>query len=461
MASESSDSHLHYDQGLPPWKKELLLRKKLSSKNRPVWAPNTKYGADFHPVRSMRLKSPENSDFLVKPCVSDNPVKMKVDSNKRYSSKAIDKLRADYLNSIKSINLNGKDDTDRNSDSSEELQYGPGIVNKLKSKYLSMTLRDNQKYSRPSLANLRRATSLENMLEDEKSSPKAHFIKKTATVQKSVKISQHHAKYLGISKGESMKRARSMDTLFKNDKPVKNGIVNEDLVIVDKDADFVSKGVHNDKELPPPDVVKQTKKIFEKTSDLVGDRRNKKTVLSKVGNVYENHDRVKPQLSPKPVFSGDKLPPRWSNKKMYPVVTSTTKRVTSPVKAAQAPRPVATAARPLPESRPPESPRADKPAQVATPVRLSVSVKPNTSAESSPLLSPVSIRSSPVSLDDVLDRSPDSPTRVASPVSKFYAENSLSSCFPRRNLMQATNTCLIKNQSAEPTSVKQVSPVLT
>lgn len=51
------------------------------------------------------------------------------------------------------------------SDSSEELQYGPGIVNKLKSKYLSLTLRDTTTKARPTILNMRRATSLENMLD--------------------------------------------------------------------------------------------------------------------------------------------------------------------------------------------------------------------------------------------------------------------------------------------------------
>ncbi|GLV43776.1 FMRFamide Receptor [Carabus blaptoides fortunei] len=51
------------------------------------------------------------------------------------------------------------------SDSSEELQYGPGIVNKLKSKYLSLTLRDTTAKPRPTILNMRRATSLENMLD--------------------------------------------------------------------------------------------------------------------------------------------------------------------------------------------------------------------------------------------------------------------------------------------------------
>lgn len=57
------------------------------------------------------------------------------------------------------------------SDSSEELQYGPGIVNKLKNRYLSLTLRESSnRRSRPSILNIlhmRKAASLENLLEDD------------------------------------------------------------------------------------------------------------------------------------------------------------------------------------------------------------------------------------------------------------------------------------------------------
>ncbi|CAA9998461.1 unnamed protein product [Nesidiocoris tenuis] len=466
------------------------------------------------------------------------------------SSKTMSKLKADYLNSIKNIESNGKSDVDGNSDSSEELQYGPGIVNKLKSKYLSMTLRDNQRYSsRPSLANLRRATSLENMLDNESdtsataansvASNSRHFIKKQSSGAGSTssgwtkghRISQHHAKYLGISSlrvggsGESMKRARSMDTLFKNDlhKPIvvrPNGmtqsvIANEDLVIVDRDTEFpICKScIPDDKELPPPDVVKQTKKIFEKPSDGLNDKRNKKTVLNKVannnvkvGSVFEKQsDRTKPQLSPKPVFNSEsRLPPKggpagpgaWSGKKIYPLVTSA-RGPSSPVKLA----PSASSAAPVASSspRPNSVVRPDAARIVAMEPKAAhppfVSIKPNLSGgtgsggnspllspvrsspvllsplRSSPLLSPV--RSSPVpqfgygkslSEDEQFDRSPEdsvsSNTSIAKelilsnlPSSKFHQgqENSIHSYLPRRNLAtpQATNPCLVKSQSPE------------
>ena len=47
------------------------------------------------------------------------------------------------------------------SDSSEEIHYGPGFVNKLKSRYLSVALRS----SGPGRPSLRRTASLEDFLE--------------------------------------------------------------------------------------------------------------------------------------------------------------------------------------------------------------------------------------------------------------------------------------------------------
>lgn len=51
-------------------------------------------------------------------------------------------------------------------DTSEELQYGPGIVSKLRCRYLSLALRQTVK-QRPTLDNMRRANSMSNLLEED------------------------------------------------------------------------------------------------------------------------------------------------------------------------------------------------------------------------------------------------------------------------------------------------------
>ncbi|XP_039438843.1 uncharacterized protein LOC120420007 isoform X1 [Culex pipiens pallens] len=52
-------------------------------------------------------------------------------------------------------------------DSAEELKYGPGIVSKLRCRYLSLALRQSANKQRPSLNSMRRATSLNNLLDEE------------------------------------------------------------------------------------------------------------------------------------------------------------------------------------------------------------------------------------------------------------------------------------------------------
>lgn len=284
------------------------------------------------------------------------------------------------------------------SDSSEELQYGPGIVSKLKTKYLSMTLRGQKRNSRPSINNLRRATSLENMLDadgnlnkDMPVTPVKDIYVKTDTknmnnqpicVGKTLVLNSHcRMKYLKNRSIDTMKRARSMDALLKSEiqhtsknpglfsksnnlnnesttkhaKPIAS-IVNENVVIVEnvklgisdnnggpkiglesgsKQSIFQfkrSSSITADGELPPPDLVKQTLKIFETSPK----RRTKPQVqsnLAKLVSGFNNstsstnsqipstsnrssdkrkHSSNKPTLSPKPVLSPEKFKPSRS-----------------------------------------------------------------------------------------------------------------------------------------------------
>ncbi|XP_014277993.1 uncharacterized protein bif [Halyomorpha halys] len=420
--------------GVPQWKKELLQRRRtltraitsaggmvkltvtcptaLRADSVPVvqsygkhlqctlQSPNCSALSDFHPdstVRTMRLLDADlpGSELIAINCNSNSDSDLKVKMveekpDKKPTFKNMEKQKEEK-NSKSFTNINDiKNEDDYQSDSSEELQYGPGIVNKLKSKYMSMTLRDNQKYSaRPSLSNLRRATSLENMLDDDSNrlQQKPHFIKKPyhSSTQRSSKISQHHAKYLGLTRGsESMKRARSMDTLLKSDSKTNlnqlsnsllnksvysNGIItpsiiNEDLIIVDNcsEAQEENKLISKveDKELPPQDLVKQTLKIFETSSNnkQSADVQIKvKTATNKLSNSnsrpsnIENLSSVKatkPSLSPKPLLSPEKRfvrPKVSSPKRFFPVVSSIDKakapviapRVLSPSEAKKFP----------------------------------------------------------------------------------------------------------------------------
>jgi len=275
---------------------------------------------------------------------------------------------------------------DCESDSSEELQYGPGIVNRLKCKYMSMTLRENQsKGVRPSLSNLRRATSLENMLDNDSDAEKPqithHKFTKRPDAYKTSKpehVSEHQQRYRPTSRrNDSLKRARSVETLVRYDPkshtatghsipsdPVCDRVVksefrdhnknntkllkplgNEDIVIVENKMkhECTRKTVGEEKvpllqqkkrtssiteetELPPPDVVKQTMKIFEGTPSKKTSRLTRSPgvsvksapykyggiSLAKVNNTVDEMKgalNTKPPLSPKPVMSPERRMP--------------------------------------------------------------------------------------------------------------------------------------------------------
>ncbi|PNF41891.1 hypothetical protein B7P43_G15541, partial [Cryptotermes secundus] len=286
---------------------------------------------------------------------------------------------------------------DCDSDSSEELQYGPGIVNKLKCKYMSMTLRENQnKGVRPSLSNLRRATSLENMFDNDSDTGKPQitqhrFTKRTDATNNSNKTectSENQQRYRPTSRrNDSMKRARSVETLLRydpksqaatghsipSDLPVCDHIVkpefrdynknntrllkalgNEEIVIVEnkmkvecnrktvseeKAPMFQQKkrtsNISEETELPPPDVVKQTMKIFEGTSSKKTSRLTRAPGVSlksapykhggvSLSKVSSNMDELKgslntkPLLSPKPVISTEKYIPNTHSLRKFP-----------------------------------------------------------------------------------------------------------------------------------------------
>lgn len=163
---------------------------------------------------------------------------------------------------------------DYRSDSSEEFKYGPGIVNKLKSKYMSMTIREQK--PRPPL---RRSTSMDNIVED-----------KRKIVDKQPKLySQPDVVSMAATavKSETMKRARSMEILSDQTVNGNNGYADDEQAMT-----TTTNG-----ELPPPDVVKTYKKIFE-TKTLTESKPVK----------------TKPAILPKPMLSPEKTRPTRMNK---------------------------------------------------------------------------------------------------------------------------------------------------
>ncbi|XP_020282331.1 protein zds1 [Pseudomyrmex gracilis] len=237
------------------------------------------------------------------------------------------------------------------SDSSEELQYGPGIVNKLKSKYLNLTLRETNK-SRVSVQRFRRAASLEDLLDRDDEEAPGH--EKNVTGRKYSKRSgggvANAAKtdrYRNASRGnDSMKRARSVETLMRYNsvttdeaaarqvpvsRPATNGVrqepVNDHIILVDRTSVKIEsrlgeidrpkpvnkpkriKPVLAETERPPQDLVKTTMRIFEVSARRL---KPKGEVAAKVATFKTINDTLKaqkklvpkPPVQPKPFVNG-------------------------------------------------------------------------------------------------------------------------------------------------------------
>ena len=125
-------------------------------------------------------------------------------------------------------------------DASEELKYGPGIVSKLRCRYLSLALRQSTNKQRPSINNLRRTTSLNNLLDEELEEENDLEDAKELIHQENRKnlkhsVSQQNGKndnhvesYRNSrsnekqenrpkSRGDSLKRARSVEAILRYD----------------------------------------------------------------------------------------------------------------------------------------------------------------------------------------------------------------------------------------------------
>lgn len=251
---------------------------------------------------------------------------------------------------------------DAESDSSEELQYGPGIVNKLKSKYLNLTLRETNK-SRASVQRFRRAASLEDLLDrddDEASSGHHHREKQPALGNRKYAkrnsgggggvVASKSDRYRNATRGnDSMKRARSVETLMRYNsvttdepitcrqhvpvaaRPATNGVrqepVNDHIILVDRTSVKIEsrlgelerpkpinkpkriKPVLAETERPPPDLVKTTMRIFEGSAKKVrpkGEVAAKVATFKTINDTFKAQKKLmpKPPLQPKPFVNG-------------------------------------------------------------------------------------------------------------------------------------------------------------
>ncbi|KYN12538.1 hypothetical protein ALC57_15265 [Trachymyrmex cornetzi] len=202
------------------------------------------------------------------------------------------------------------------SDSSEELQYGPGIVNKLKCKYLNLTLRETNK-SRASVQRFRRAASLEDLLDRDDEESRARSVETLM-------------RYNSVTVDEATTARQVLVT-----RPVTNGVrqepVNDHIILVDRTSVKIEsrlceldrpkpinkpkriKPVLAETERPPPDLVKTTMRIFESSARKLkpkGEVAAKVATFKTINDTFKAQTQTqkklaqKPPLQPKPFING-------------------------------------------------------------------------------------------------------------------------------------------------------------
>lgn len=294
---------------IPQWKKDLIARLRNQNKSTSVAAASLKdqqlYLHDHHQHSSGRQPQSlwKNDSVSSSACNSEqcnvnrntspcSPVKrIKMVQERNWVEPKITNMASE--------NFNNGYHKESDSDSSEDLQYGPGIVKKLKNKYLSLALRESN--SRPSIMHMRKATSLENLLDEDlpkENNENKHFQSRlNGNVSGKLPSNRYHRRQIH---GE-MKRARSVEAISRfdnNDVPV-NDIRNnrqslhEDMLIMiqtegNDTTTYIKKTqdkpvlesnhqrinrpkriqpIMNEKEKPPADYVKNAKMIFEKRAE--------------------------------------------------------------------------------------------------------------------------------------------------------------------------------------------------
>lgn len=306
---------------IPQWKKDLIARLRVQNKSVHSSGTVNKEQQMYNPSLIFLGHQPNNSSSSSSAAIANGNTNVQCEkrvadnkSKKMVQEKVWDNYTSD---STEVISENDTYSRSSDSESSEELHYGPGIVNKLKNKYLSLALRcDHQSKSRPSIINLinmRKATSLENILDEQE----------TVKLRKNVNTNR----YVSKTNRPDMKRTRSMEVISQiesevNSKPKRESMHETFLITAittttgnDKyrKSDYVPKlnrprritPVMDEREKPPADVVKQAKMIFEKkpenrtkppksTGEVAAKVASYKNIITQSKNVRKPVVKTKP-----------------------------------------------------------------------------------------------------------------------------------------------------------------------
>lgn len=265
---------------IPQWKKDLILRRRNQSKCQQLLPPAQSSDSLGRAGQQPNNNQTRNSSSVDRTS-SDSVVV--VSGGKCNACCSTNKMVQERPWSEKQHSYEYKDNSS-DSDSSEDLHYGPGIVNKLKNRYLSLALRENNAKTRPSILPMRKATSLENLLDTEEvnNKPEPHLF------EKRVNGTTESNRYRNpVRSTEIMKRSRSIETISRDESAFVTDTRPKSLdeeTLIQKEGSESWKShdnnaekkvfsrlnkpkriapVMNEKEKPPVDVVKQTKRIFE------------------------------------------------------------------------------------------------------------------------------------------------------------------------------------------------------
>ncbi|CAG9861471.1 unnamed protein product [Phyllotreta striolata] len=321
---------------IPQWKKDLIARLRNQNKS---FGARDRQSAPHHSQRTVQQPNLTGGgiDCASAPAAPVTPdVSRRTDvlvpaASRDVTSKMVqERVWADGQTGRFAVDNACRKGSD--SDESEELRYGPGIVKKLKNKYLSLALRETNN-RRPALQQLRKAASLEDILDDVQEGKIANG-DGAGNVQ---------LRFRSAGRQSDMKRARSVEPVSRLDSPVfdKTSVSNrqslneETLIAAQKEGndygyrkmqdnvDAVQENkfsqrinrpkrlqpMMSEKEKPPVDVVKQAKMIFERRPE----QRTKKPpttgdVAAKVDS-YNNiivKAKVEAKVSRKPPIKGNK-----------------------------------------------------------------------------------------------------------------------------------------------------------
>lgn len=273
------------DGGMPDWKRELLRKKRTMQKAFPSWAALVAPGSDERPP-------PRRKAVHLAPRVPDELVCQLPRGGPRASIMGEDKRGSGLIDGSYSDHSSAQGDLSSEGEPDDEWQYGPGFVDRLRCKFLSLSLRETQGRPAGRQRPLRAYASVENLLE-----PRGYggSYGATATGYGATRLRSPPAQTQPPVARSSFPRARSMETLL-------DPLVNEDVVIIERNP-RPAAGI-NDVELPRADIVRTCKRIFEASTDNRRPVRRRPPVLRARGPLRSDKENNQPSartLSAAPV----------------------------------------------------------------------------------------------------------------------------------------------------------------